>query len=177
MLFALGCTCGVVAGMQEPSSSLLSAAVQALRAAAALPSDAAAAAAAHAGPHPEAAAARGRWHARPAGGGLHIVRFKSYEMAGQHRAALTAALGGGAAGGWEWVERHNPAAAYPTDFGLLRLDEEAEASMKVGRGVTESVANGARQQGACRSSRLGRGSWQRGRWRCLQPTVGPLVAH
>lgn len=54
-------------------------------------------------------------------------------MAAQHRTALEAALAGAApAGSWEWVERRNKAAAYPTDFGLLRLAAEGEAELKVG---------------------------------------------
>ena len=60
--------------------------------------------------------------------GEFIVRFRDYRMAAEHRAVLEAALGssGGAgtsssAGAWQWVERANQAAAFPTDFGLLRI--------------------------------------------------------
>jgi hypothetical protein len=49
---------------------------------------------------------------------LHIVRFKEYKMAEQHRQALLQQL---EEPGWEWVDRHNPAMKFPTDFGLLRL--------------------------------------------------------
>ena len=69
-------------------------------------------------------------HSRPAANGLHIVRFRQYRMAAEHHAALAAALPGAAAG-WEWVERRNKAAAYPTDFGLVRLAAGAEAAFKV----------------------------------------------
>ncbi len=53
-------------------------------------------------------------------------------MAEAHRAALQAALPGSGSGGWEWVQRRNPAAAFPTDFGLLRLAPAGEAALKVG---------------------------------------------
>ena len=50
----------------------------------------------------------------------HIVRFREYLHAAEHRARLEAALPPAAAG-WAWVPRDNPAAALPTDFGLVRL--------------------------------------------------------
>lgn len=68
---------------------------------------------------------------QPAGDGLYIVRFRQYRMAADHLAALQAALAyGSPPDSWQWVERHNPAAAFPTDFGLLRL-AAPEAALKV----------------------------------------------
>ena len=73
-----------------------------------------------------AAAAAGRWHSQPTEDGLYIVRFRQYKMAADHKQALQAALEGSAlAGSWEWLERRNPAAAFPTDFALLRLAAHA----------------------------------------------------
>jgi hypothetical protein len=65
---------------------------------------------------------------------LFIVRFTRYEMAADHLAAIQAALAGAPdapLGSWEWVERRNPAAAYPTDFGLLRLAAAHQAAVEV----------------------------------------------
>lgn len=84
-------------------------------------------------------------HARPAAEGLYIVRFHEYRMAADHRAALTQALSAAApssSGGWEWVERRNPAAAHPTDFALLRLAAPGEAEIKV---RSRPVMSGRRQ--------------------------------
>ncbi|KAL2607535.1 hypothetical protein R1flu_026108 [Riccia fluitans] len=52
--------------------------------------------------------------------GEYIVRFREYRDAHTHRHALEQAVG---SEGWEWVERNNPAAAFPTDFGLLRIPD------------------------------------------------------
>jgi len=59
--------------------------------------------------------------------GEWIVRFTAYAPAGSHISALTAALGvpssqtAGGGATWAWVDRPNPAAAFPTDFGVIRL--------------------------------------------------------
>ncbi|BBN19114.1 membrane-bound transcription factor site-1 protease [Marchantia polymorpha subsp. ruderalis] len=50
----------------------------------------------------------------------YIVRFREYQDALAHRRALEQAVG---AEGWEWVDRNNPASAFPTDFGLLRIPD------------------------------------------------------
>lgn len=48
------------------------------------------------------------------------MRFTQYLPASEHHASLSAALPG-EGHLWFWVPRHNPAAAHPTDFGLLAL--------------------------------------------------------
>lgn len=54
----------------------------------------------------------------------YIVRFTAYRHAFQHRKALEAALH--MLNGWQWIERVNPASAYPTDFALLKVEATAE---------------------------------------------------
>ena len=81
----------------------------------------------------------------PAPEGLYIVRFREYAMAEAHHTALQTALTGGSSsgdsGGWEWVERRNPAAAHPTDFGLLRLAPAGEAALKVRAGYCRAACS------------------------------------
>ncbi|KAG0631776.1 hypothetical protein M758_1G278300 [Ceratodon purpureus] len=50
----------------------------------------------------------------------YIVRFKEYRYAGEFRRALEERLEGNGRV-WQWLERNNPASAFPTDFGLLRI--------------------------------------------------------
>ncbi|TVU12412.1 hypothetical protein EJB05_46056, partial [Eragrostis curvula] len=60
----------------------------------------------------------------------HVVRFVEYRHAEEHREYLEAGLRGAAppAESWRWVERRNPAAAFPTDFGVLEIrDAHREA--------------------------------------------------
>lgn len=60
-----------------------------------------------------------------------IVRFSSYRMAEEHREALAGSLGGETAGAkWHWVERRNPAMAYPTDFGVLEFSNSEAQALK-----------------------------------------------
>lgn len=77
-------------------------------------------------------------------GATYIVRFTSYKMAADHKAALAGALKSPGAA-WRWVPRHNPAAALPTDFGLLHLPGRGAEAVKVRR---------SRQQAGRRRSRL-----------------------
>lgn len=49
----------------------------------------------------------------------HIVRFFDYLLAEDHRIYLVSNLG---SDGWTWIERRNPAAAFPTDFALVSID-------------------------------------------------------
>ncbi|KAL6606697.1 hypothetical protein ACP70R_042350 [Stipagrostis hirtigluma subsp. patula] len=54
----------------------------------------------------------------------YVVRFLEYRRAEEHREYLEAGLRGGAAlpaASWRWVERRNPAAAFPTDFAVLEI--------------------------------------------------------
>ena len=86
------------------------------------------------GPAPGAARDAAWDVAREAVEGEFIVRFREYRMAAEHRAALEAGLGAGGPPGalrWQWVERHNSAAAHPTDFGLLRVDLADAQALKV----------------------------------------------
>lgn len=48
----------------------------------------------------------------------YIVRFSDYRPAEEHRAYLERHV---EMPGWRWVERRNPAAAHPTDFGLVAV--------------------------------------------------------
>jgi hypothetical protein len=50
-----------------------------------------------------------------------IVRFTSYKYAAEHHIALRNSML--QLDGWEWIERVNPASAFPTDFALLRIEE------------------------------------------------------
>jgi len=52
----------------------------------------------------------------------YIVRFLQYRLAEEHRAYLESGV---RSDGWEWIERKNPAAKYPTDFGLVSIQEVA----------------------------------------------------
>ncbi|CAM6083630.1 unnamed protein product [Calypogeia fissa] len=56
----------------------------------------------------------------------YIVRFNEYRHASVHRQALEQVLG---TNGWNWVERRNPAAAFPTDFGLLRIQDDGREAL------------------------------------------------
>ncbi|KAM7276499.1 hypothetical protein ACFE04_018365 [Oxalis oulophora] len=51
----------------------------------------------------------------------YIVRFKEYKPADHHRTYLRSRV---KSNGWEWIDRRNAAAKYPTDFALLALNEE-----------------------------------------------------
>lgn len=50
----------------------------------------------------------------------YIVRFLQYKTANHHRAYLELNL---RSDGWEWIDRHNPASKYPTDFGLVSVED------------------------------------------------------
>jgi membrane-bound transcription factor site-1 protease len=67
-------------------------------------------------------AGRGETLAAPAA--RYVVRFLEYLPAEDHREYLEGRLRGAAsppAGAWRWVERRNPAAAFPTDFAVLEI--------------------------------------------------------
>ncbi|PON49870.1 SITE-1 protease [Trema orientale] len=50
----------------------------------------------------------------------YIVRFIHYDWAEAHRDYLQLGL---RSPGWGWIERRNPASGYPTDFGLIWIEE------------------------------------------------------
>ena len=58
-----------------------------------------------------------------------IVRFNEYQDASYWRKQVEAALQGNSLV-WEWVERQNAAASFPTDFGVIRLTHEASHHIK-----------------------------------------------
>lgn len=51
----------------------------------------------------------------------YVVRFLEYRRAEDHRSYIEEKIG--SLSGWRWVERRNPAASFPTDFGLLAIEE------------------------------------------------------
>ncbi|GKV06606.1 hypothetical protein SLEP1_g18479 [Rubroshorea leprosula] len=53
----------------------------------------------------------------------YIVRFREYKQASDYRSYLETSL---RSEGWKWIERHNPAAKYPTDFGLVAIEEASK---------------------------------------------------
>ena len=56
----------------------------------------------------------------------YIVRFLQYKPAEEHRAYLESKI---RSDRWKWIERNNPAAKYPTDFGLVSIQESARESV------------------------------------------------
>ncbi|GLT48581.1 hypothetical protein SLA2020_221980 [Shorea laevis] len=53
----------------------------------------------------------------------YIVRFREYKQASDYRSYLESSL---RSEGWKWIERQNPAAKYPTDFGLVAIEEASK---------------------------------------------------
>ena len=62
--------------------------------------------------------------------GLFIVRFKAYRMAAEHKEETADGLRD-LQEHWQWVDRDNKAAQYPTDFGLLRISSCARQAVEV----------------------------------------------
>ncbi|KAF7819812.1 subtilisin-like protease SBT6.1 isoform X1 [Senna tora] len=56
----------------------------------------------------------------------YIVRFLEYKRAEELRTYL---LSNVRSEGWEWIERRNPAAKYPTDFGLVSIEDSVKDSL------------------------------------------------
>ncbi|CAO2822857.1 unnamed protein product [Amaranthus hypochondriacus] len=50
----------------------------------------------------------------------YIVRFFDYKHADIHRNYLRRSI---KSDGWDWIERRNPAAEFPTDFGVVEIEE------------------------------------------------------
>ena len=69
--------------------------------------------------------------------GEFIVRFNAYRLQEEHQQALEHALHAPYAPAtsqpWQWVSRQNAATRYPTDFGVLAVDPQASASVRVRR--------------------------------------------
>ncbi|XP_039143352.1 subtilisin-like protease SBT6.1 [Dioscorea cayenensis subsp. rotundata] len=59
----------------------------------------------------------------------YIVRFLNYKLAADHRAYLESHLR--SSPGWRWIERRNPAVSFPTDFGVLELDDSYRSGLIV----------------------------------------------
>ena len=64
------------------------------------------------------------------GGQQYIVRFREYRRAAQWRRALEAVLSEDGSQ-WKWVERHNAAASFPTDFGVVRFQTASAETVQV----------------------------------------------
>ncbi|XWS17268.1 hypothetical protein CRYUN_Cryun33cG0053100 [Craigia yunnanensis] len=56
----------------------------------------------------------------------YIIRFTDYKPASDHRSYLDSSL---RSDGWEWIERRNPAAKFPTDFGLLSIKDSVKETL------------------------------------------------
>jgi membrane-bound transcription factor site-1 protease len=89
----------------------------------------------------------------------HVVRFVGYRHAEEHREYLQAGLQGAGppAESWRWVERRNPAAAFPTDFAVLEIrdahrDAVMEAVRALGR-VRDVHADAAYSRGVLSADR------------------------
>lgn len=61
----------------------------------------------------------------------YIVRFIEYKKAEHHKEYLEHStkekLNGSSS--WEWINRNNPASKFPTDFGVVAIDDEAASSI------------------------------------------------
>ncbi|XP_010254111.1 PREDICTED: subtilisin-like protease SBT6.1 [Nelumbo nucifera] len=56
----------------------------------------------------------------------YIVRFLEYKRAEEHRNYLEENI---QLRGWRWIERRNPAAAFPTDFGLVSIEDSVREAV------------------------------------------------
>ncbi|ERM98579.1 hypothetical protein AMTR_s00109p00040520 [Amborella trichopoda] len=56
----------------------------------------------------------------------YIVRFREYKKAKDHKKMLEKNLKDG---GWKWIERNNPAADFPTDFGLVFVEDSVKSQL------------------------------------------------
>ncbi|KAK1314323.1 hypothetical protein QJS10_CPA06g00676 [Acorus calamus] len=65
----------------------------------------------------------------------YVVRFRDYRRAEDHRSYLEEELGSGGGGGWRWIERRNPASAFPTDFGVVSIEDRRRTDLikRIGR--------------------------------------------
>ncbi|TYJ24563.1 hypothetical protein E1A91_A08G269000v1 [Gossypium mustelinum] len=56
----------------------------------------------------------------------YIIRFTDYKPASDHRSYLESNL---RSDGWEWIERRNAAAKFPTDFGLVSIEGSVKEAL------------------------------------------------
>ncbi|XP_022749820.1 subtilisin-like protease SBT6.1 isoform X1 [Durio zibethinus] len=56
----------------------------------------------------------------------YIIRFTDYRLASDHRSYLESSI---RSDGWEWIERRNQAAKFPTDFGLLSIEDSVKEAL------------------------------------------------
>ena len=70
--------------------------------------------------------------------GVFIVRFSEYRMAAEHRQRLEQEAGGSRQQ-WDWLDRRNKAADFPTDFGLVSIAQNATEVTKV-RATSRALA-------------------------------------
>ncbi|KNA22459.1 hypothetical protein SOVF_033990 [Spinacia oleracea] len=56
----------------------------------------------------------------------YIVRFFDYKDAKSHRNYLRRGI---KFDGWDWIERQNPAAKFPTDFGVVSIEESVKMAV------------------------------------------------
>lgn len=61
--------------------------------------------------------------------GNHIIRFTDYKKAEDHKIYLQKEV---KFDGWEWIERKNPASKFPTDFGLVSI-EDSKRDVLIGK--------------------------------------------
>ena len=89
----------------------------------------------------------------PESGQQYIVRFREYQRAAHWRRALEEVLGD-VEPQWEWVERHNAAASFPTDFGVVRFQTDAAETVQVdlNRALGELGGRSESHRDACSSS-------------------------
>ncbi|XP_042498714.1 subtilisin-like protease SBT6.1 [Macadamia integrifolia] len=66
----------------------------------------------------------------------YIVRFLEYKKAEEHRIYLEENV---RLSGWEWIERRNPAASFPTDFGLVSIEDSVRTARVEDIGKLELV--------------------------------------
>lgn len=57
----------------------------------------------------------------------YIVRFFYYKKADDHKIYLLENLG--LFDGWKWIDRRNPASSFPTDFGLVSIEQPVQSSL------------------------------------------------
>ncbi|KAI4377106.1 hypothetical protein MLD38_014791 [Melastoma candidum] len=110
----------------------------------------------------------------------YIVRFTQYKPADHHRDYLTSS----SPRGWSWIDRRNPASEFPTDFGLisiedgardrvvreiegLRLVKDVSLDMRYSRGVLQENGDRVEDLVLRKGKRFTRMSWE-GDWETVE---------